>query len=244
MQKVPRIGKKIVIYLPALLVTLAAGLLLNAYYQASRHYESLLPRSQIAVFINKSVQASHQLIGEKLMNIEGVSGVTYVSQDKVLETAMKDAPALKELFVTGDNPFSPYFIVEPKEKTSAMAGWIKAQMSAVEGIEDIRFDPNIFGSIDQLGTLKQFYGGAVRLLFAITFLLALLKFVMHWMHRLVDYRHLLRQLAVGASAGVFGALVYYLPCRYMIASPVVQMPGHLYAAMVFAGILASFAGEN
>jgi len=243
MQKLPSAVRQLLHFVPSLLVTFTLGLLLNTYYQAKQHYDALLPRGRIAVFIAKNAQASHQAIGEKLMNIAGVGGAVYISQDKALESAMKDAPALKEVLITGDNPFTPYFMVEPKDMSFSMAQWLKSQLTAVQGVEEVRLDTNTFNIIDRLGVLRQFYGVSVSVIVMLGAFLALFKFVTRWMYRLIDYRHYLRMALGGIVTGVLGAGMYYLVSRYAVGSPVTQLPSIYFVLMAAGGVLAALAEE-
>lgn len=244
MRKLPNLARQITCFLPAILIAFAAGLILNAYYQARAHFEFLSPRGRIAVFIGKKAQVSHQLIAEKILNIEGVAGAVYVSQDKALETALKDAPALKEVMVTGDNPFSPYFLVEPREATPGVAQWLKEQVAAVEGVVDIRYDANTFTILDSLRSLTRIYGTAIKALAAFGFIFAVFRYALNRMYRLIDYRHFLFLLLGGAAAGSLGAGAYYAMARFTVQATMARVPDHYAVYMALAGVLSVMAWEN
>src|SRR3989339_629951 len=97
----------------------ACGLAFVPCHQARVQRTLLLPRAQIAVFLERG--ANYDVVREKLDNIDGVSSMEYVPAEKAWEKALGEEPSLKEVLVTGDNPFPSYFILRPRPATPEAA---------------------------------------------------------------------------------------------------------------------------
>jgi hypothetical protein len=98
--------------------------------------------------------------------------------------------------------------------------------------------------VGNLGIVVQVYGIALKVLGIAAVLYVILRFLLNWMYRIIDYRHYLVLLLGGVAAGTIGAGAYYAVGQYGVRAAVVQMPDYYIAYMVAVGIVAALMGEH
>lgn len=231
---------KLVFIFTAVAAVFAGGLFLNAYYQALTYYNSILPNNNMAVFIQRDTKVSWEVIGEKIMNLEGIKEAKFIPKEKIYEDAVSINSSLKDMISGSDNPFTPYFMVYPENVSMQSFEKLREQISAIEGIDDIKYDLNLVAVTDNLGRFVSRYFETLKIILVILGILFFMKIVVtitknrnkHIFH---EYLFSAGMAVIASAAGV---LFYYLFSNYLYHFAVLKMPDKYLLYLAAAGIIA------
>lgn len=220
------------------------GLIINAVFQGEKYYRALYPQAQLAVFIQKNTAVSKEVIYEKIVNIERVSEVRYVSENEVFETAVNAAPEIKELMFYGQNPFSAYYLVMPETVSISLANDLKEKILGITGIDDVRFDKNTFAISENLKKFTDYYNLTVKIAGFFGILLVIVRFSYRKIKGNINYRYYLNLLLGAIGSSLAGAIIYYLFSYYIMSSSIVMLPAKYIVYFILGGIWIRFVWEN
>lgn len=236
--------KRIPFMVAAAAGTFALGLLLNAYYQAGAYNSLLVRNATIGAFISADGKVPVEVTKERLVNLDGTADVSFVPKDRVLELALDANPDIKEVVAPGENPFIPYFVIRPGTIASGFVRDLAERVRNIEGIEDVRYDPNLVAVSEQLARFRTLYRTAFEGLAAAALLIIVWRFVARLIAKDLTASGYLALLATGLAAGILGTLSYYFFGTQMAGSAIVHLPDRYLAYMLLAGIALTFVCES
>ncbi len=216
----------------------------NAYRQASLFNKSFLPEAKIAVFIAPDCKSAPEVILEKLVNLDGVEKADYMPKEKVLEKAQFENSKLKNVILSGENPFSPYYIITPKTVSVLSAQKLKEKVDRIEGVEEAAFDDNLFSAIEKTGKFADIYKICGKIAAAAILLIVAAKFIFRWFNEEADFLGYLYNILIGAVSGAVGAGLFYLIIAELARTDVLRMPAKYFLYLTFGGILTVMFWEN
>lgn len=140
-QKLRKESSKAVITMVLLLMS---ALSVNALLDLSRYSVSLTQKAQIAVFMVSGVQFDQEKISNEIRSSGLVKDIQFISKESAFETASARAPELKEIVMSGENPFPAYFLIDTFEPNLGTASSVKKSVSSISGVEEVRYEPEVF----------------------------------------------------------------------------------------------------
>lgn len=234
---------KVNFYIATFITILFIALGMNTLHQAKLQYKRTSARIQLAVFLDVNSTVSLDVVRERLVNLNGVKELEYFTPERALEKALKETPEIKDVLVGGDNPFPPYFLVTPKHKDPASVGYLKEAVSAMNGVEEVRFDIILVSIADKLNRFITFYVGAIKAILYICLLLALAKVGWAVYRRTADYKRYIFLALSGIITSVI-ASAFYLLAVGIAHTPLAPMPFKYVAFLIPVGVLLSFIWDN
>jgi cell division protein FtsX len=223
------------------IVVILIGLALNAYYQSKVYYNNISPKCEIAAFVQKNSTDSISVISERLLNTEGVAEVSFIDQEQAFKKAVSEEPETSKIMITKDNPLTPYFIIIPSSLGLKFAQEISDSMSEISGIDEVRFDTNLFLVTEELGKFYEFYMILGRILFIGVLLFISAKYFWRWLTMRVYFKEFLSSITYGAVSGFLGAVLYFLLTNYALPIRLVQIPFQYFIVLFLSGILVSLS---
>lgn len=236
--------KRIPFMIAATAGTFVLGLVLNAYYQAGVYKEELSRNATIGAFIAPESKVPVEVVKERLINLDGVAGVQFIPKEQVLERALSADPAIKEVMLTGENPFVPYFVLGPAKTGAGFMQALVEQVRKVEGIEDVRYDANLAAVTEQLARFRTLYRTAFQGVAAASLLIVICRLVVRLSAKKLDASRYLSLLVTGLASSIAGTFLYYLFGTQAAQSALVQMPDRYLAYLMLAGVALTFVCEN
>jgi cell division protein FtsX len=217
---------------------------INALYQAGVYYRQLVPKAQLAAFMQRGNTVTPDSVSGKLQSLDKIARFAYVSPEEAIGKAMNDSPNIKDILITGDNPFAPYFLVFPREVNLATAKDLREKISRIEGIDEVRFDYNIFAVGEKLLQLQSFYTTILASVIVALLVLAIGKTIRSIVHTRRDYgRHVSAALR-GLLSGIAGGLIYFIVSTQIAGATVTQMPPRYLLLILPVTVVLSLAWEE
>ncbi|MCB4790579.1 MAG: permease-like cell division protein FtsX [Elusimicrobia bacterium] len=224
------------------LVLSLSGLGLNAYYLANSYSAQLSSKNQVAVFIKKQNKTeSLEVIKEKIINLNGISEVELKSPEDILKDMPHVAPIVNDIMILGENPFSPYFIVETSIINLSYIMALKDKLMSFEGVEEVKFDENLVSMIEGLDNIIQFYKFVWKAVLIIAGLFIFFKYIILLIKRALFIKEMVYILLQGLASGLFGWLVYKGFSHYFSAPNIIQIPSGYIAYFLLNGLILSLA---
>jgi cell division protein FtsX len=223
---------------------LLCALALNAYYQSWREYASLMRRATIAVFVLKNAPQTTEMIEAKIREVEEISDVSFISPERSFDIAGEASAKVKDIIITGENPFTSFFSVRLKDPGVEHLLSATSRISALEGVDEVRYDTALFNAIDRLKSLCRFYGFSLSLLALLAALLSAAAVIRKWMHRKTDpHKHIVAAIE-GTVCGIIAAGIYAAMSSGSIPTDAVRIPLSYLALLLPAGMLIGVLWEK
>ncbi len=219
------------------------ALALNAYATAGRVFGRFSNNAKIIIFINET--GNLEIIREKLVNMDGLAGFDFVGKDKIAQDADLISPTIKEILETGENPFTPYYVVKPRRTTLASYEAVVKELKGIKGAEDIRYDAELVEMTQNLARFLRIYRLSVKAALAGCIGLMALFIILQNLSGKFSARKYGLYAALGLAAGLAGTGLYYWVARSSIISVVTQLslkhmmitaPAGLVMALLLAGL--------
>jgi len=229
---------KIITLIGISLVLALSGAGFNAFYQAKRYYRELVSRNQLAVFIKKENKTeSLEVIKEKIINLGGVSDCLVKKPDDIFKEMTMRAPGMNDIVLTGENPFSPYFLVKTSVVNLSYIKSLKDKIMTFEGVEDVKFDQNLVSITENLDGLIEFYKFLWKAAVAAVLFLILVKYILLWSRQSLELGEFIFLFIEGLLAGLFGWFIYYALSINFSSYHIVQIPHRYIAYFLFNGLI-------
>jgi hypothetical protein len=223
---------------------LAIHFVFNAFYQARIYSRKLYFKNEIAVFVKRDGQLSVEVMLEKLRNTDGVRLVRYLAAEDVLRKAMSESPEMKDVLLPGENPFVEYFLVRPLTATRALAESLKERIENIDGVEEVRYDPQLIVAAEKLQDFMDLYYIGAALLFLSLLGVIMLKLAHRYIHKKLLWKAYAVNAATGLAAGITGTLIYVLIGYTFLRTDVAQFPLLYLITLAPTGIILCLALEN
>jgi cell division protein FtsX len=232
-------------YIASIISVFLLAMALNALYQAELYYARSAARIQLAVFVKNNSTVSLDVLKERLLNLDGVRDMSYFSPEKALEKALKETPAIKDVLVSGDNPFPAYFIIIPVSLYPRHVESLKDRISLMDGVDEVRYDANLVDITQKLRRSANFFSKASRALLAAAVLVILAR--LGWMIRSKKFN--ISKYAFTAVAGLLAglaasALYYLIVGKFLPKAPFELMPLKYVFYLVPSGMLFTLIWDN
>lgn len=219
----------------ALLVLTCLGL--SVIRQTKMEAVNLAGRANIAVFL--SSDAVVDAAASRMMATGRVARTDFFSTDVVYEKmAASDSP-LKDMLVHGENPFTPYCLVYPKNPSPMNARILAGEAMSVEGVVDAGYDEALFAAVERQLAVRQFYQMSLLLIFVVLSLVGGFRLVNNATARGYDYRALGVMVLCGSFSALLAAGAYVLLVHYAAAESFASLPTKYLLTMAPGGILLS-----
>ncbi|MFH1368837.1 MAG: permease-like cell division protein FtsX [Elusimicrobiota bacterium] len=238
--KIPKVNFYIATFMGVFMIALG----INTLYQAKLQYIKTSSKIKLAVFLDASPDAPLDVIRERLVNLDGIAGLNYFAPEKALEKALKETPDIKEILIGADNPFPSYFLVTPKNKSPGAIEYLRESITAMDGIDEVRFDANLVNISAKINNFIEFYVKAIKLMLLFCVLLMLAKIGWAIYRGTADYRRYMFLGLSGIVTGFAASAVYYVLVTKILHSPLAAMPLKYVAFLIPCGILLSFIWDN
>ena len=236
--------KEITYIFAAIIITFVIGLGFNIYYQVDKYREKLIPKTQINAFISKTDVKSYKLIGEKILSIKSVKSIYYRSQENILKEVKENNPRINEIMVTGNNPFSPYFVVKTKDINTEIYKAVISKINKIKSIDDVTYDENIVKIIEKLGNIISFHNFVIRIVLFLCAVLITVKFLWLWLHKEITVKRMIYLIITGVFSGAVGAGAYYMASNSIFKYAVIQLPASYIMCFILAGLLSTLIWEK
>lgn len=223
-----------------LVMALAAGLCLNAWYQADQSRQSLSNKVKVSAFMKQGAVMAPAQILEAVSKVSGSGRVTMVSPETALDKAMAESPAIKDILVTGENPFTPYFVIVPARATLLEAKRLKEAVAKIDGIDEVAYDYNVFAATEKLNAFVMAYQRALTALAALLLLAALARTWVSIKTAGFQGRRYAMVLLKGCAAGLAAIAV----SSFFGDLPVLSLPSGLLWLLVPGAVVAQFAHDH
>jgi cell division protein FtsX len=228
-------------YIPIIAVATAVLVLtclaLNVCYQAKRQARVFADKATVAVFLTPDAVAD--TVASRLMSTRLVLRTDFFSKEAVYEKMSGALSPIKEMLVPGENPFSPYGLVYLKDTTSAHAMDVASAALKIDGVQDARFDEELFATTERLAFLRWFYQTGLLMVFVVLSLVAGFQIINSAFGRRFDY-YLLGMMALcGIISALLAIASYILLVRYCAAETSAAIPLKYLLTMFPGGILLS-----
>ncbi|MHB9155427.1 MAG: cell division protein FtsX [Endomicrobiales bacterium] len=238
------VNRVIAFFAASSISTFLLGPVIVSYYQVSAYRQALLPKSTIAVFVSGAGAVSSEVLKERLLNLEGAGEVTFVSREQALENAAGAHPAVTEILLSGDNPFSPYFIIHPRTVSASAVAALLDQVNGIEGVEDIRYDPNLVAVADKLLGFREFLRTAMGISLVAGAILWATRMFRRVFLRRFNAKNYALVLLSGAVGGAAGSLLFYCFSRSLFSASAMLMPERYFIYLGLTGIFMALVWEN
>ena len=235
---------KVILSVGAVFTTLLLAFALNAYNQAYSLNRFFLPDAQLAVFLAPDCKSAHEVILEKIINLDGVEKADYIPKEKVLEKAQAENSKLKNIVLSGENPFSPYYIVTPKQVSVLSAKKLAEKIDKIEGVEEAAFDENLFSAVERTGKFADIYRICGKVAMAAVLLIIAAKFVSRWFKEEADFLGYTYNLLIGVISGVLSAGIFYLVIGKLTRADILRLPAKYVFYFIACGIFSVLFWEN
>lgn len=225
----------IIITATAVLVLACLGL--NVCHQAKLQSTLLAAKASVAVFL--APDAAVDIVTARLADTGRVARTDFFSKETVYEKMSGEESPIKDMLVPGENPFSPYGLVYLKETTLADAQAVAAAAERVDGVQDARFDEELFTVAERLALIRQFYQTGLLLTFVVLSLLGGFRVINNLAGPKFDYSLMGMLILCGVVASLLAAASYVLLVRYCAAETVGTLPLKYLLTLPPGGILLS-----
>jgi cell division protein FtsX len=203
---------------PVIIGTFVAALLFNAVYQMHFSYRKIVRDAYLSVFIYKSYELSSDDIKKELESIKNVKNVSFVSSTAIYEKIVNGSSKIKDILLSGENPFSPYFIVKPERISTSYAEELKNEIEKNKGVEEIRFDTSLFRTAEKIGNLKYIYLSTLACAAIILFISSIVRLILEIVHFEANFSDYLFLIVWGIVFGLIGILIYFGLSTYVFSS--------------------------
>ncbi|MBN1823682.1 MAG: hypothetical protein JW803_05120 [Endomicrobiales bacterium] len=235
-----KIVNKSIIAMTCIFTCLFLGLALNAYYQANKYYWIMLPKNHMAVFLTPTSPVSADVIKEKIINLEGIKKIQFVPSKTVLEKVLKSDSKIKDVIITGNNPFSSYFVIYPKKTGLAAALRLRTLIASFDGVSEVRFDTNLFSLTEELFNFVAYYRALFKICLAVLAVIVLMRILTMLLYRKYNYMKILSLTVQGLLFGVVAAGIYSLLSANLFQSGILQLPAKYLLSMLVLSLIVTF----
>ena len=225
-------GRKIFGIVSVVIGTFLSVMLLNIIYQAEVLSKNMLLDAYMAVFPVDDKTNTIKNIKLELLKIENISSVKRISRDQALHNAINSSSDIKDVLVSGDNPFLSYFIVNPVSIQAENIDDLKKAVSKINGVDEIRYDPALFSTIANAKIIRHYYTISLLVAFALFALLAMAKIIYDVFRLDVHFIKYLYVVLWGIVLGFIGIALYYLVIYYVLPINILTIP-EKYLALVW-----------
>ncbi|MCX5781640.1 MAG: permease-like cell division protein FtsX [Elusimicrobia bacterium] len=203
---------------PVIIGTFVAALLFNAVYQMQFSYRKIARDAYLAVFIYKSYESSADEIKKELESIKNIKNISFNSSPSIYEKIVNGSSKIKDILLSGENPFSPYFIVKPELIGAGYVDELKNKIEKIKGVEEIRFDNSLFKTAEKIGNLKYIYLSTLVCAAIILFVSSIIKLVYEIIHFEANFSDYLLSAVWGIVFGLAGIIIYFALSSYVFSS--------------------------
>jgi len=235
---------KLLFFISAILATALLGFGLNAYRQACVFNSAYRPDAGVAVFVAPDTKVAPDVIREKLINMDGVEKTDYFPREKVLEKVQAENSKLKNVILSGENPFSPYYILTPRQVSVVSAQELVEKAKKIEGVEDAVFDENLFSAVEKTAKFSRVYALCGKAALLLVLLIISAKLIIRLLNEKADLLNYLYNLLSGIITGALGAGIFYLFSRKIVHSDVMRLPAKYILYFLLGGVLVVLLWEN
>ena len=151
---------------------------------------------------------------------------------------------MKEILLSGKNPFTPYFIVLPRASTFASIDTLRDNISRIAEVEEVRFDAALVELVTRLDRFISLYRMALIAGLCAGFLIAAARLIRAWYSDELIPLDLVYSVISGAMAGVSGAGMFYLLSYHLVPFQGIQLTAPYYPYLVTAGLVITMLWEN
>ena len=209
---------------PVIIGTFIAALLFNAIYQVQIAGRKASDAAEIAAFVRKNCEASADEIKKEIMSVQGVREASLVDSSTIYQNVLNGSSKIKDIMLNGENPFSPYFLIKPELIAVGSADTIKDKVMKIKGIEDIRYDSNLFTIADKLKNVKICYFFVLVFAAGALLLSAAAKIIYETVNRADILKDYLLAAVWGILFGLIGIMSYYFVTLYVFPFNEVFVP--------------------
>lgn len=231
-------------YIASFISVFLLALAVNAVHEAGSVRERYKSRVRLAAFVKPNPDVSLDVLKERLLNLDGVREMQYVAPDKALEKALRETPAIKDVLVTGDNPFPAYFVITPASMRPSYVEALGDRVSSMDGIDEVRYDANLVNMAEKLRRATRFAARASSALLAIALLLILARLALLLKTRKFSLNRYIFTVAAGLLSGLAAAAAYYVIAGKLLHPPFALMPLSYALYLIPAGALFTLIWEN
>jgi cell division protein FtsX len=231
-------------YIAAITSVFLLALALNTLYQARDYYQKTASRIQLAVFLKNNSAVSLDVTQERLLNMDGVRNMQYFSADKALEKALKETPAIKDVIISGDNPFPAYFVITPRSYSPAAVEDLKDRISLLDGVDETRYDSNLVNISYKLKRFISFYLEAGKILLLFIVLVIAAKFGWLLYTKELNYSKYIFSAVTGLLAGVAASALYFFLVGKILPAPLEPLPLKTLFYLIPSGMLFTLIWDN
>ncbi len=221
------------------LIVAGGVLVYNISHQCAVYRGTLEGRANIAVFIRQEAGTRAEEIRGRIQAMPGIGRLYLVTPEESLARALKDSPSLSEVMVTGKNPFTAYFLVYPEPALPSSVSRLKASLSQVSDIEEVRLDERLFSMIETLRQLGVLYRTGFVVILAGYLLIVFVMLVEKIVDEGVTARDAAARLAGGLAGGLLGLAITAVLMK-SVPSGLSPLPAAAYWLCLPAGAVLSF----
>ena len=205
--------------------TAFCGLGFSAFYQSKIQHDKLFARNQIIVFIKKqNTSDSPAVIKEKIINLNGINDVKLKNPDDILKDIKTLSPAVNDIMVPGDNPFSPYFIVTTSIVNQQFMQSLKDKLMTFEGVDEVKYDQNLVLLVEKLNKFILFFALVAKITAAAAVFLLAFKYFLYFRQEFFSMEELVFKVLSSFISGVMGWLLYNIFSRYLMHDTIASLP--------------------
>ncbi len=197
-------------------VSAAAVLLANHYYEIYEYEKQMSSQLSITVFIDKACQDGEQVC-DALNSLGLVSVGEYVSAESAYTKAIEKNPFLKEISVPGDTGyFQSYVKAFPsKLPTDEYLVIARNAMAEVKDVDEIVFDKDGFRQYVQAKNFLTFYRDFALIFALAIFFLFIVQSALFIAEKEQNYRKLITNVLAYLLAAAGGFLAVWCVCQYI-----------------------------
>ncbi len=182
-----------------IVATFICALIFNIIYQAQLYYTKLAKDSKITAFVFKGYENSSDEIRKQITALQNVKGLEFVSSGEIYQNISNGTSKIKGILLNGENPFSPYFLINLKDFSVESVENIKNTLMKIKGIEEVKYDPQIFVLTDKLNKIKTGYLAALFTASMVLLISLISRFVYELSNFYAKLRHYILEIAWGTG---------------------------------------------
>ena len=209
---------------PVIIGTFIAALLFNAIYQVQVTYRKASEAAQIAAFVRNNYESSSDELKRSIMAVQGVSEASFVDSGTIYQNILNGSSKIKDIMLNGENPFSPYFLIRPETIALSSAEAVKANVLRIKGIEEIRYDSNLFSIAEKLKNVKICYFFVLVFAAGALLISAAVKIIYETTNFEGVIKDYLLAAVWGILFGLIGIMIYYFFTLYIFPFKEVFVP--------------------
>lgn len=220
----PNNSKYVFRAVPVIIGTFIAVLIFNAIYQVQMSYKKAADAAEIAAFIRKSFETSADGMVKDIMAIQGVKETSFMDSGTIYQNILNGSSKLKDIMLNGENPFTPYFLIKPEVVSAGSAEAIKSKLMEIKGVEDVRYDTNLFTIAEKLKNVKICYFFVLVFAAGALLISAAVKVIYESVNSVNVMTDYLLAAVWGMLFGLIGIMIYYFVTLYVFPFGEVFVP--------------------